>query len=96
MALYDKPRDPRFDPMNPNLNERSRFATTTLPLIVAAAIAIVLIAMFFPGIRSPIGDTNNAGPAVTTVTPSPAPSTSPVVPTPNPTTEPRPTQAPQP
>jgi hypothetical protein len=43
---------------------------------------------------SRVGDTNNAGPSVNTVMPSPTPSTSPTVPTPTPTTEPRPTQAP--
>lgn len=67
---------------------------TALPLLVAIAIAIALIAMFYPSGDGRVGDTNNAGSPVQTVTPSPSPSTSPTVPTPTPTTEPRPTQAP--
>ena len=87
MALYDRPRDPRFDPLNPNLSDRSHYLTTLLPLIVAAAIAIILIAMFLPGSSTRVSD--NAGPAVNTVAP-PTPSTSPMVPTPAPTTQPKP------
>jgi hypothetical protein len=96
MALYNRPRDPHFDPNDPNyLDHPSAIAGTLLPLILAAAIAVAVIAMFYPRTTTDrVGDANNAGPAVQTVTPAPSPSTSPAVPTPNPTTEPRPTQAP--
>lgn len=57
-----------------------------LPLLVAAAIAVALIAMMYPRTTTErVGDTTNTGPSVQTVTPAPSP-----------TTEPRPTQAPQP
>jgi hypothetical protein len=66
-----------------------------MPLLLAAAIVVALIAMLYQtNDLSRVSDTNNAGPAVNTVMPSPTPSTSPPVPTPTPTTEPRPTQAP--
>jgi hypothetical protein len=66
-----------------------------MPLLLAAAIVVALIAMLYQtNDLSRVGDTNNAGPSVNTVMPSPTPSTSPPVPTPTPTTEPRPTQAP--
>jgi hypothetical protein len=96
MALYNRPRDPRLDPSDPNYVDRpSAFGGTLLPLILAAAIAVAVIAMFYPRTTTDrVGDTNNAGSPVQTVTPSPSPSTSPALPTPNPTTEPRPTQAP--
>ena len=82
---YDK-RDPRNSPTDPVRRSTPFGRNNMLPLIVAAAIAVVLIAMMYP--RTPaerVNDTNNAGPSVQTVTP-----------TPGPTTEPRPTQAPQP
>ena len=57
-----------------------------LPLLVAAAIAVALIAMMYPRMTTErVNDTNNTGPSVQTVTPAPSP-----------TSEPRPTQAPQP
>ena len=57
-----------------------------LPLLVAAAIAVALIAMMYPRTTTErVNDTTNTGPSVQTVTPAPSP-----------TTEPRPTQAPQP
>ncbi len=92
MALYNRPHNP---PQDPALTGRPRYdGSALLPLILAAAIVVALITMFYPGTGNQVGNTNNAGPAVTTVTPSPTPSTSPMVPTPNPTAEPRPTQAP--
>ena len=72
-------RDPR---RNPNPNQRAT-RSNLLPLIVAAAIAVVLVVMMFPRTTPErLGETN-AAPSVQTATPSP-------------TTEPRPTQAPQP
>jgi hypothetical protein len=63
----------------------SLLAGTLLPLIVAAALAAIVVAMVYQGPTTErVGDTN-AGPSVQTVTPAPSP-----------TTEPRPTQAPQP
>jgi len=97
MALYDR----RFDPTDADRRHLSRRATPrlagSLPLIIAAAIALLLIAMLYPrGGEQTIGDTNNAGPSVKAPTTQRAPSTSPAVPTPMPTTEPRPTQTPIP
>jgi hypothetical protein len=95
MALSDRPFGRRLDPPEQGaLGAKSRLGPTLLPLLLAAAIAALLIAMLYPGDRGRVGDTNNAGPSVQTVTPSPTPSTSPPIPTPTPTTEPRPTQAP--
>ena len=77
--------DQRRDLEDPAEPQRPSLANTLLPLIVAAVLAIVVIAMVY---RAPtaerVGDTN-AGPSIQTVTPAPSP-----------TTEPRPTQAPQP
>lgn len=97
MALYDRPHArPVADPRHPQRFDRTPawYESTLLPLMLAAAIVLALIVMFYPGTDGRIGDTNNAGPAVKTVTPAPSPSTSPAVPAPTPTTEPRPTQGP--
>jgi hypothetical protein len=98
MALYDRPHDPApTDPRHPRLTGRPSMGLgpgSALPLIVAAAVAIALLAMLYPNSGGRVGDANNAGPSVQTVTPSPSPTTSPAIPTPTPTTEPRPTQAP--
>ena len=89
MALYHRPRDHH----DPTLLGGSRYdGSALLPLILAAAVVVALITMFYPGTSGRV-DTNNA-PSVQTVTPSPSPSTAPLVPTPIPTMEPRPTQAP--
>jgi hypothetical protein len=73
----------------------SLLADALLPLVLAAILAAVVIAMVYRGpTTARAGDMTNAGPSVQTVTPTPSPSTSPPVPTPSPTTEPRPTQAP--
>ena len=91
MALYHRPRDHH----DPTLLGGSRYdGSALLPLILAAAVVVALIIMFYPDTSSRVGDTNSAGLSVQTVTPSPSPSTAPLVPTPLPTTEPRPTQAP--
>ena len=81
---YNNEPDPR---RNPNDRRSAPFGrSNVLPLIVAAAIAVALIAMMYPRTGTErVGDTNNAGPSVQTVTPAASP-----------TTEPRPTQAPQP
>jgi hypothetical protein len=93
VAFPDRPRDPRFDPKDPQYLERSSSLDEFLPLLVIAFLAFAVIAMVYP--RTPTFD-NDSGLSVLTVNPAPTPSTSPAVPTPNPTTEPRPTQAPQP
>ena len=92
---HSNQRDPRRSP-NDHAGRSSLFGRNNmLPLILAAAIAVALIAMMYPRTTTErVGDTNNAGPSVKTVIPAPSPSTSPPVPTPSPTTEPRPTQAP--
>jgi hypothetical protein len=56
-------------------------------LFVAAVIGILMIAIYYPTSEGRVGDTNNAGPSVKTVTPTPMPPASPT--TPKPTTEPR-------
>jgi hypothetical protein len=96
MASYDRPRDPTAtDPRHPELTEPSWYGFgVVLPLVLAAAIAIVLILMFNPFTTVNRAEDTNAGPSVQTVTPSPSPSTLPAGPSPTPTTEPRPTQAP--
>ena len=79
---YESPRDPRRN--NPTPRSASVGRNNMLPLLVAAAIAVALIAMMYPRTTTDrVGDTTNTGPSVQTETPSP-------------TTEPRPTQAPQP
>jgi hypothetical protein len=88
---YQNPRDPR-DPNIPVARGRpAQSFGGWLPLVFAAAVAAVLLAVMYPraGI-DPTGDATNTGPSVKTVEPTPAPSTSPAVPTPNPTTEPPP------
>ena len=95
MAIYDRPHD-RITPGAPDGHSRRPHPGNMLmPLLLAAAIVVALIAMLYQSNdMSRIGDTNNVGQSVNTVIPSPTPSTSPPVPTPTPTTEPRPTQAP--
>jgi hypothetical protein len=94
MALYDKPHNPADDPLR-GMRSRSAPGSVALPLLLAAAVLIALLALFYPAGNAPrVGDTNTAGPSANAVNPSPTPSTSPTVPTPTPTTEPRPTQAP--
>ena len=81
---YESPREPRRNDPTPHSASAGR--NNILPLIVAAAIAVALIAMMYPRTATDrVGDTTNTGPSVQTVTPAPSP-----------TTEPRPTQAPQP
>ncbi len=95
MAIYDRPHD-RITPGAPDAHShRPPAASMLMPLLLAAAIVVALIAMLYQSNDlSRVGGTNSAGPPVNTVMPSPTPSTSPTVPTPTPTTEPRPTQAP--
>ena len=98
MALYDQRDQPAQvdDPAYARHSAAPALSTGAVLVFVAAVLAILMIAVFYPGSESRVGDTNNTGPSVQTVAPAPSPSTSPAVPTPNPTTEPRPTQAPQP
>jgi hypothetical protein len=95
MAIYDRPHD-RITPGAPGAHShRPPAGSILMPLLLAAAIVVALIAMLYQSNdMSRVGDANNAGQSVNTVIPSPTPSTSPPVPTPTPTTEPRPTQAP--
>ena len=91
---YNNEPDPR---RTPNDRQSGLFGRNNmLPLLVAAAIAVALIAMIYPRTSTDrVGDTTNTGPSVQTVTPTPSPSPAPTTdPTPSPTTEPRPTQAP--
>jgi hypothetical protein len=96
MALYDRPRDPRFDPLNPKpVGARPGFwLAGMLPYIIGAVVLLLLITWFMPSSERAVNDTTNAGPQTQSVNPAPSPSTSPAVPTPTPTTESRPTQAP--
>ena len=90
---YD-PNDPRLDQNDPTrVGPPSRYGGW-LPILLAAAVAAVVIAMVSPRVTTDrAADTTNTGPSVQTVAPKPSPSTSPAVPTPNPTTE-RPNTAP--
>ena len=94
MAIYDRSHD-RITPGAPDAHSRRPPAGSMLmPLLLAAAIVVALIAMLYQSNDlSRVGDTSNAGRSVNTVMPSPSPSTSPAVPTPTPTTDPGPTQA---
>ena len=79
-------RDSRRNPNDPLRRSTPFGRNNVLPLLVAAAIAVALIAMMYPRTSTDrVGDTTNTGASVQTVTPAPSP-----------TTEPRPTQAPQP
>ena len=83
---YNNEPDPRRNPDDPVRRSTPVGRNNMLPLLVAAAIAVALIAMMYPRTSTDrVGDTTNTGPSVQTVTPAPSP-----------TTEPRPTQAPQP
>ena len=83
---YENPRDPRRNLDDPVRRSTPFGRNNMLPLLVAAAIAVALIAMMYPRTTTErVNDTTNTGPSVQTVTPAPSP-----------TTEPRPTQAPQP
>ena len=84
MALYEQ-HDPRAHINEPSYaSPWSALSIGTVVLFVVAVIAVLMIAVFYPGSESRVGDTN-AGPSVQTVIPAPSP-----------TTEPRPTQAPRP
>ena len=87
MALYEQ-HDPRAHVGETNYAARSpALSTGAVILFVATVIAVLMIAVLYPG-------RENTGPSVQTVNPAPSSSTSPPVPTPGPNTEPRPTQAP--
>ena len=83
------PRDPR-DPNEPvALARLPGYLGGWLPLLFSAAVALVIMAIFMPGIPTVVSD---AQPTVQTIGQSPT-DTAVVSPMP-PTTEPRPTQAP--
>ena len=83
---YSNERDPRRNPNDPLTPRRPSAYAGWLPFALAAAVAVAVIAMMYQSTAPErVGDTNNAGPSVQTVAPSPTPST-----------EWRPTQAPQP
>ena len=84
MALYEQ-HDPHARIGHPSYARRSSaLSTGAVLLFVAVVIAVLTIAVFYPGSKSRVGDTNTE-PSVQTVTRAPSP-----------TTVPRPTQAPQP
>ena len=87
MALYDQRDQPAQvdDPAYARHAAGPALSTGAVLVFVAAVIAVLMIAVFYPGGEGRVGDTSNSGPTVQTVTPAPSP-----------TTEPRPTQAPQP
>ena len=85
--------DPRRNPNDPVRHSPPFGRSNVLPLIVAAAVAVALIALMLPRtVTHQAGDTN-AGPSVQTVTPAPS---TPAMPAPNPTDEPPAPGAPQP
>jgi hypothetical protein len=98
MALYDQHGPASTGPrhLQPIDQPSSRYlGSVLLPIMLAAAITVGLIAMLLAGSTATRpGDTTKAGPSVKTVNPSSSPSTAPTEPTPKPITEPRPTQAP--
>ena len=86
MALYDERRDPQLDPIDPSTPRTPLWVGNVIPIVLAAAVALLVIAMLLPASTpTRVGDPTNTSPTVQTVTPAPSPST-----------EPRPTQAPQP
>jgi hypothetical protein len=91
MTLYDQHNQPSQvdDPAYARHSAAPALSTGAVLVFVAAVIAVLMIAVFYPGSEGRVGETN-AGPSVQTVAPTPSPSTSPAVRTPNPTTEPRP------
>lgn len=86
MASYDDTRDPAATNTTPSDRYEPRRGSALVPFLVAVAISAAVLALLYPGNEGTVGDTNNAGPSVRTVAPSPSPATSPAVPTPTPTT----------
>jgi hypothetical protein len=95
---FNSPRDPRIDTNDPSLIDRrpSRYGGgSLLPLLLAAAIAVAIIAMFYPRSAPVVSDSTHPGPSMAQPV-EPTPSTAPTVaPAPVPS-DPRPTQAPTP
>jgi hypothetical protein len=85
--MFNAPRASASDPVT--LERSAEYLGGWLPFLFSAAIALAIMAMFFPGIPT-VDDT---GSTVQTISPSPT-NTAVVAPMPSPTTEPRPTQAP--
>ena len=75
MALYEQ-HDPRARIDEPSYaSPWSALSIGAVLLFVVAVIAVLMIAVFYPGSESRVGDTN-AGPSLQTVTPAPSPTTS--------------------
>ena len=93
MALYDSPRDPRYDPDDPLAQSYHQYDSAgLLPILIVATIVFIAFALLFFSRPMPhvVSDTNTGPPtveALPTPTPTPAPA-------PAPAREPRPTQVP--
>ena len=80
MALYDRSRDQQqLDPIDPGYTRAPLWAGNMIPILLAVAVALIVIGMVYPRATTErVGDRNNAGPSVQTVTPvapGPVPST---------------------
>lgn len=82
---YNNEPDPLRNPNDPLTPRRPTAYGSWLPLALAAAVVLAIIAMMYPRTGQERAGDTNAGPSVQTVTPAPSPQI-----------EPRPTQAPQP
>ena len=88
MALYNPPLEPRITPDD----RPARYASSWLPFIVSAFVAVVMLAIVFPHSFGIVGI--NPRTTIQTVANQPTSETTVVAPMPGPTSEPRPTQAP--
>jgi hypothetical protein len=89
MNFYDRTPDRDLCYTTPNSRSSGGFDGSGI-LLLAAALGVALIMMFYPG-DGRVGVTNGASPTFKTP-PPPSHSASRAKPTPKPTTEPRPTQ----
>ncbi len=94
MALFNASRASTSDPNEPvALGRPTEYLGGWLPLAFSAAVALAIMAMFYPGSSSVVGATQNGTSVMRALSPPPT-GTAGVSPLPSPTTEPRPTQAP--